>query len=60
MILVTQKSTWDNAPKSGRPMIKHRGIQKITKDMSEPARKGAEIWNEMVERLIEVGEMHKE
>lgn len=50
-----QKSTWQDVKK--REKLPFRGYQKVSKDMDEPQRKGAEVWNEMVDRLIEVNEM---
>jgi hypothetical protein len=50
-----QKSTWEDVKK--REKLPFRGYQKVSKDMDEPNRKGAEVWNEMVDRLIEVNEM---
>jgi hypothetical protein len=53
-----QRSTWGNAAVSKKkPKLPFRGFQKITDDMDEPQRRGAEIWNEMVSRLIEDGGM---
>lgn len=55
---MNQRSTWGNAAASKKKqLLPFRGFQKITDDMDEPQRRGAEVWNEMVKRLIEVGEM---
>jgi hypothetical protein len=55
---MNQRSTWGNAVASKKkPKLPFRGYQKITDDMDEPQRRGAEIWNEMVSRLVEVDEM---
>lgn len=52
-----QRSTWGNAGTKKKTKLPFRGYQKITDDMDEPQRRGAEIWNEMVARLIEDGGM---
>lgn len=57
---MTQHSTWGNAVQStkrAKKIIPFRGYNKITDDMSDAQRRGAEQWNEMVQRLVETGEM---
>lgn len=54
------RSTWGNAApssKKAKKLIPFRGFQKITEGMSDSQRRGAEQWNEMVQRLVETGEM---
>jgi hypothetical protein len=55
-----QRSTWGNAvgnTSRKKNKLPFRGFQKETDDMNESQRKGVQVWNEMVTRLIEVGEM---